>query len=303
MRRFWPLLFFVSIFAMAILGINTQLSTGKNQHLKPQRIITLAPSITETVFALDLGDSVVGVTDYCDYPPTASKLPKVGGFINPNFEAILSLQPDLVILLSQHQKVIQQLSQLNIPTLAVDNSTLKGITESIKTIGQATDQTKQSAQLLANIDQKINYIQSKTAHLSKPSVLISMGHSLGGEQLNTVYIAGQNDFYNDLISLAGGQNVYQQTQIKVPSLSVEGILQLNPDIILDIFPEADDHHADLSQVLKQWQKLKFVNAVKHDHIYFIEQNYATIPGPRIFLLLEKIAKFIHPEIDWEDKGS
>jgi iron complex transport system substrate-binding protein len=303
MRRFWPLLLFIIIFAVIAIKPDYQDSNiNKNDNLSPQRIITLAPSITETVFALGLEDKVIAVTDYCDYPAATHDLPKVGGFINPNLEAIVGLQPDLVILLTEHQKIVEQLHQLNIPTFAVKNNTLAGIQNSIQQIGERTGQQQQTQQLLNTIQTNIDHIQQKTHGLPQPKVMLAMGHSIGDNQMSSVYIAGKNDFYDDLITLAGGQNVYQDNRLKVPSISAEGILKLNPNIILDIFPEADDHDYDLESVKKQWQSLDLVDAVKKNQIHIIEQDYATIPGPRIFLLLEKMAKIIHPEIDWKDDG-
>ncbi|OUR64256.1 ABC transporter substrate-binding protein [Methylophaga sp. 42_25_T18] len=300
MRRFWPLLLFIIIFAViALKPDSTAVDITKQQNDSPQRIITLAPSITETAFALGLGKKIVAVTDYCDYPAATQDLPKVGGFINPNLEAIVGLQPDLVILLAEHQKIVEQLHQLNIATFVVDNNTLAGIQHSIQQIAERTNHQAQAAQLLNIIQDKIDRIDNKTKGLAKPKVMLAMGHSIGDNQMSSVYIAGKNDFYDDLISLAGGQNAYQDKRLKVPTLSAEGILKLNPDIILDIFPEADDHDYDLESVKQQWRSLDLVNAVKNEKIYIIEQGYATIPGPRIFLLLEQMAKLIHPEINWE----
>ena len=300
MRRFWPLLLFIIIFAVIAIKTDYQNdNTLKINNASPQRIITLAPSITETAFALGLGNKIVAVTDYCDYPAATNDLPKVGGFINPNLEAILGLQPDLVILLAEHQKIVEQLNQLNIPTFVVKNNTLSGIKISIQQIGQRTGHQSEAQQLLSTIQQNIDRIQLKTKHLPKPKVMLAMGHSLGDNQMRSVYIAGKNDFYDDLISLAGGKNVYQDERIKVPTISAEGILKLKPDIILDIFPEADDHDYNLDSVKQQWRSLDLVTAVKKEQVHIIEQGYATIPGPRIFLLLEQMAKLIHPEIDWE----
>lgn len=301
MRRFWPLLLFIIIFAViAIKPDSTKSNISTDKINPPQRIITLAPSITETAFALGLDEKIIAVTDFCDYPEETHNLPKVGGFINPNLEAIIGLQPDLVILLVEHQKIVEQLHQLNIPTFVVDNNTLAGIQLSIQQIAERTGHQTQAKQLLTTIQRKIDRINDKTQGLRKPKVMLAMGHSIGDNQMSAVYIAGKNDFYDDLITLAGGQNVYQDERLKVPSISAEGILKLNPDIILDIFPEADDHDYDLESVLQQWQSLDLVDAIKNEHVHIIEQGYATIPGPRIFLLLEEMAKIIHPEIDWEE---
>jgi iron complex transport system substrate-binding protein len=303
MRRFWPLFLFLIIFVIAVIGVNSQSTSKSSSNQTSQRIISLSPSITETLFALGLGDRVVAVTDYCDFPAEVNQLPKVGGFINPNLETIIALQPDLVILLANQQRLVEQLQQLNIPTLAVLTTSLDDIKQTIATIGQRTQNQQQANELLKKINHKIAFIAKKTTGLSRPNVMITMGHSIDSEHMKQIFIAGQHDFYNDLITLAGGQNVYQAQQPSVPSLSVEGIMQLNPQIIFDIYPEADDHNSDLVQVLQQWHNLMYVDAIKNNRIHIIEQNYATIPGPRIFLLLDQLARLIHPEVDWEASAS
>ena len=299
MRRFWPLFLFLIIFVVALAGVQSQSSLQQIKSNTPQRIISLAPSITESLFALGLGDNVIAVTDYCDYPAEANNRPRIGGFTNPNIEGIVALQPDLVILLANQQRVVEQLKQLDISTLAVLNTSLNDIKQTIHSIGEVTHHQTHAKKMLDKIDQKIKAISLKTKDLAKPKVMIAMGHSIGSEHMKQVYIAGQHDFYNDLISLAGGQNVYQQQYPNVPSLSVEGIMQLNPQVIFDIFPEASNHNVDLAETLKQWKILKYVDAVQHNRVHLIEENYATIPGPRIFLLLDQLARLIHPELDWE----
>lgn len=300
MRHFWPLIVFVIIFVVALFGLKQSNTIETAQKKMPQRIITLAPSITEMAFALGLDKQVVGVTKYCDYPDKVLSLPKVGGLINPNLEAIVALEPDLVILSATQSHTIKQLQQLNIQTLGIYNSTLLDIKKSIKAIGLVTQRQQQADTLLTYIDSKITTISEKITGLPRPKVMITMGHSTNSEQVKTIYIAGQHDFFNDLITLAGGQNSYQGDNLKVPSLSIEGIMRLNPQIIIDIFPEASDHNADIEQVKKQWQNLNYVDAVINNRVHIIEENYATIPGPRIFQLLDRMARLIHPEVEWDN---
>ncbi|SFJ88666.1 ABC transporter substrate-binding protein [Methylophaga sulfidovorans] len=298
MRRLWPLIVFILIFCIVwLLADNVQkpLSTTKSY----QRIITLSPSLTETVFALGLGARVVAVTDYCDYPPQAQALPSVGSYTNTSLEAITRLQPDLVIMLNGQQQRQQQLQQLGIKTLVLDNSTIADIKETIKTIANLTGKQKQATKLLNNIQDQIDYVRSKVHDIAPVRTLVGIAHYVNSDQLDTVYIAGQHDFYNELLELAGGVNVYTDTTVKVPSVSAEGIIRMNPDAIIDVFPEQKDHQSDMKQVIKQWQTLRSVNAVKQQRIYIIEHDYASIPGPRIFKLLPEMAQLLHPNLDWQ----
>lgn len=299
MRRFWPLLLFVGMFA--VIGLRPELSqdaTSTKDGPNYQRIISLSPSITETVYALGLGDKLVAVTDYCDFPPQAQSLPSVGGYTDTSLEAVVALQPDLVIMLQAQQKLRQQLNSLGIHTHQVDNSQLLGIQAGIASIGQRTGKTKQADKLLAEIKQQIVQVRAKVEALPPVRTLVSIAHYVTGEQLDTIYVAGQHDFYNDLLQLAGGENVYTGNKIMVPSVTAEGIIRMNPDVIIDVFPEADDHHNDMNQVKAQWQTLDSVSAVQSDRIHIIQRDYASVPGPRVFQLLPEIAQLLHPELNW-----
>ncbi|MCX4188198.1 ABC transporter substrate-binding protein [Methylophaga sp. OBS4] len=301
MRRFWPLLLFVVMLAVVLLRPDNEQSlpaTDADHHY--QRIISLSPSITEMVFAIGLGNRLIAVTDYCDYPPAAKALPKVGGYVDTSLEAVVVLQPDLVIMLKGQQKLQQQLQQLGISTHSVDNSTLLGIQAAIASIGNLTGQQQQAETLLEDIQQQINSVTDKVAGLEPVRTLISIAHYVNSEQLDTVYVAGQNDFYNDLLLLAGGENVFTSRHIMVPSISAEGIIRMNPDVIIDVFPEQDDHYSDMQQVKKQWQTLSHVNAVKSGRVHIIQHSYASVPGPRIFRLLPEFAQLLHPNLDWDE---
>lgn len=297
MRRYWPLLIFVIIFALSAWQL---VSHKEEQNMVPKttfnRIITLAPSLTEIAFAIGLDEQVIAVTDYCEYPSKVKSLPKVGGYIDTSLEAIVSHAPDLVILLKNQSQLIQQLNTLGIETLAVDNSRLTGVLNSIITIGEKTNRQAQAHKLHQQLTEQIQTIQAAVAEQHKPRVLVSIAHYSQSEQIETIYVAGQKDFYNDLLKLAGGENVYQNDLIAVPALSQEGIIKLNPDIIIDIFPEQDDHQHDLSVIKNNWQKLSMINAVKNDRVYLIEADYASVPGPRILKLLPQFAALFHPDV-------
>lgn len=267
----------------------------------PDRIISLSPHSTEILFALGLGDHVVAVSDYCDYPPAANLLPKVGGLIAPQLERIVQLQADLVILLSSQHTIANKLTAMGFNTLMVDNRRLDDINNSIVRIAAATGQQAKGVQLLSSLQHHIEQVQQGVQTLPKPRVLISLSHP--DTTLDTIYIAGQHDFYHDLLLIAGAENAYPHPHPAVPHLSLEGVASLNPDIIIDIFPEPADHQANLPQIRQLWQQLDGITAVKKEQIYLFEADYATIPGPRIGLLLQQLARFIHPDIDWPDSAS
>lgn len=260
----------------------------------PHRIISLAPSITETLFALGLGEKVVGVTRYCNYPPQALTKSKVGGYLDPNLEAIVALRADLVISFPDSSILEQRLTQLGIPTLQVQHQTLKDILASIRTIGAATNKAAEARGLLTTLKLRMKEIKRKTADLSRPQVLVVMGRPL-----KEVFIAGINDPYDEMIRIAGGMNAYQGDFTRIPSLSAEGLIHLNPEVIIELVTNNERPKGwSVQTLLQDWDKFSEISAVKIGRIYFFTDDFDTVPGPRFILTLEKMARAIHPEINW-----
>lgn len=302
MGRFWPVLPLLAILLVAIWQTPTapEKTTADGP---PARIISLAPSITETLFAIGADAQLVAVTDFCQYPSAAQDLPKIGGYLDPSLSQIVARQPDLVIMLDRQQSLNKQLQQLGIQTLLIDNSRLGGILQSIISIGDATGHQQQAQQLHASLSRKIAKVKQQVAGKPLKNTLLAIAHYTNSDQLDLVYIAGQQDFYNDILQLAGGRNVYQDPRLKVPAVSQEGLLRMNPEIIIDIFPDASAHSADLHKVRQQWLQLQPLKAVKNQQVHIIEASYATVPGPRIVMLLKDIAALLHPQIKKADNAS
>lgn len=304
MARFWPILLFISIFIFVWLQPEKPQPHADAPAISPpQRIISLAPSITETLFAIEAGDKLIAVTDYCQYPAQVKNLPKVGGYLDPNLEQIVRLDADMVILLERQHALKKQLQQLGIATLSIDNSSLAGIRRSIIDIAAATGQIAQAENLIRDFDDRLETLRQKVASHPKPNVLIAIAHSSNTHYLDKVYIAGQQDFYNDLLPFIGATNVYQGTRLRVPALSTEGLLRLNPEIIIDIFPDAEVYSPDIAALKQQWQRLDKINAIQNNQLHIIQADYAVIPGPRIIQLAEHLAQIFHPQIDWEKVNS
>lgn len=264
-----------------------------------QRIISLAPSITETLFALQLGAQVVGVTRYCDYPPQALSKPKVGGYLDPNMEAIVTLRPDLVITFPGHQTLQRRLDQLGIATLQVQHQKLEDILEAIHIIGAATGKEAEAAALLTALKRRVEAIKAKTAGLPRPRVLVTMGRPIGNP-LKEVFVAGAADPYDEMIRIAGGVNAYQGRFIRVPPLSAEGIIHLDPEVIIELVSDREAQKKDWSDttLVQDWAGLSRVAAVKTGRIHLFADDFDTVPGPRFIQTLEKMAQVIHPEVNW-----
>ena len=273
---------------------------GKNKITTCDSIVSLAPSITETLFELGLGNKVVGVTTYCDFPEAAKSIDKIGGYFYPNHEAILALQPDLVVMLSVHEAFKEHAKELGLGTLSVNNQSVKGILNSMTQIGGACGAADEADKIVSRLSARIERIQKKTAGLDRPKVLVSVGRNMGTGKLDDLYISGKDGFFNELIQLAGGVNAYTGQTSQFPSVSDEGLIQLNPDVIVDIVPDIDNFPITEKEVLDEWNSIKYVQAVKDGRIHLFGDNFAAKPGPRFILILEKLARVVHPEVDWDD---
>lgn len=265
-----------------------------------ERIISLSPSTTETLFALGLGNKVVGRTRFCNYPPEAKLIKEVGGYVDPNYEAMVSLNPDLVILLPEQEKVKEYLTDLRINYLEVNNKTVSNILSTIKTISDTCSAVAEGKEILRNISSTIKKIKDKTKNSSKPKVIISIGRTPETKSVKDVYIAGKNTFYDELISLAGGINAFEDTGAAYPMLSAEGLIHLNPQIIIDFIPDINTSSVTKESILKDWESINSVDAVKKKQVKIFSSDYIVIPGPRFILLLKDLAKAIHPEVNWDE---
>lgn len=258
------------------------------------RIVSLAPSTTEVLFALGLGDRVVGVTRYCTYPPEAQEKDAVGGFLDPNFEAILRLQPELAVVLEIHGETKDRLRELGMDVLAVEHRTLDGILASIESIGNACGVPARAEALLDEIRSDMNRVAQAVEGQPRPRVLLSAGRGYGEGRLQEVYAAGQGQWYDDLIELAGGANAFEDESIMFPALSGEGLVRLNPDVIVEMAPNLAAKGLTEADVIADWMGLVAMKAVRTGRIYVLTGDYVTIPGPRFVRVLEDLARVFHP---------
>ncbi|MBN2010391.1 ABC transporter substrate-binding protein [candidate division KSB1 bacterium] len=259
-----------------------------------QRIISLSPSTTEILFALGLGDRIVGVTRFCVYPPEALEKQQVGGFLDPNYEAIVMLKPDLIITLPEFRQSEQYFEKLEIPYLTVDNKKIDDIFTAIQRIGTACKTESLATSLVSRIHSTIDSL--KTNNISyRPRVLISIGRTFGTGHIQNMYIAGQNTLYDEMIRLAGAINAYEDSLIAYPNVSSEGVLLMKPDVIFELLPHMNNRENDIQSLYNDWNSLPTVPAVRNKTIYILTNDYVTIPGPRFVLLLRDLAERIRKQ--------
>lgn len=293
----------ISLFIIACLAVSGAAKAGVEAKGEGyHRIVSLLPSITEILFALEQGDKVIGVTRYCKYPPAAQQKTNVGGILDTGFETVYHLNPDLVLMEETARDQKEKLDKMGFKTLTLDTRSVDGILESIRVLGDVLHCQEKASTILANIRGRIEYVRSKTKGLPKARVLVTYLRPVGEGTIREVYIAGNNTYFNDLIEITGGKNVYQgPALITSPIVSAEGILRLDPDVIIEVINMLDDVNVTEQQVLDDWKMLPELKAYKNNRIHVFNQPYIGIPGPRIALAVEDFARVVHPEIDWGKK--
>jgi iron complex transport system substrate-binding protein len=293
-----PFIIIAGIIAIISLDYSSTIIKKEKKKQEPKRIISLSPNVTETLFALGLGNKVVGRTRFCNYPPEVKKIKEIGGYIDPNYEAIAALRPDIVILLPEHENVKSYLEKLNIHYLVVTNKNISDILMSIKIIGDSCNAQNPAKKLITELRHVISSVRAKTENLKPVRTLVSIGRNIGSGTLKNVYIAGKNTYFNELIELAGGINAFNaNSTLAFPLLSAEGIIHLNPDIIIDLVPNLGKTNLTKKILTAEWNSLGNIDAIKNKRITVLSGDYTVIPGPRFVLLLQDLVKAIHPEIN------
>jgi iron complex transport system substrate-binding protein len=262
----------------------------------PQRIISLAPSDTEILYALGLADKVVAVTDYDNYPPEVKQKPSIGGFSTPNIEKVVALAPDLVLATSIHQKsVIPNLEQRGLTVFVLAPKTLDDVLKSIALVGEITGKEKEASRLVAEMQTKIRAVTDKTSSLpqsQRPRVFYITWH-------DPLMTAGSGTFEDELIKTAGGINIAQNLS-GYPGISLETVIATNPEVI--IAGVGMGTGADMPLQFAQTEsRLANTDARLHNRVYGISTDLSGRAGPRIVDALAQFAEMIHPELFKEGK--
>ena len=251
----------------------------------PSRIISLAPSVTEMLFAIGAGAQVVGVTQFCDFPAEARQKAVVG-YANPNLESLVALEPDLIVAPQEFLKpdLIGKLEQLKIPVFVLADRTVEDVFAHIQTLGRMLDRSTEATALGMDLRQQVARVKARTQGAEPVRVL----YVLNSEPLITV---GPGSFIDQLIGLAGGVNIAAKSATAYPRLSMEVVLQENPEIL--VFPTGKAEGISDSEQ-QTWRKWSTLTAVKRGNLRQIPADLLNRPGPRIGKALELLADLFHP---------
>ena len=259
----------------------------------PRRIVSLAPGITETLYALGLADNIAGVTSFCDWPAAARSKQKIGGFTNPSIEKIVSLKPDLIIATADGNRrdTVLQLEKLGLGVYVVNPADTKGVLRNILQIGKITNREKDAVKLVDRLQKRLDNIAQQIRNKRKPRVFFQLGRE-------PLYTAGKKTLINEVIERAGGINVAGHDTARYPVYSKEGVIAASPEIII-FAPMLNGEK--ITAVQKYWQNLGEIPAVKNNKIYPIDADSINRASPRIFDAIEAMALLFHPEIKYSGK--
>lgn len=252
---------------------------------EPRRILCLAPSLTETVYELGAGDSVVGVTDYTEFPAEARKKPSVGGLIDPSMEKIVALRPDLVLMAAHlnREETLKQLEDLSLAVFVVDPQGLAGILKMVQSVAEAINRDAEARTLVRQLSEKQDAVVSRVRGLTRPKILVVIWY-------DPVLTAGNKAFISDAISAAGGASVTADIPQAWPQISMEEVLRRSPDFLLLIKELHGGITLDALKTHAGWERLE---AVRNGRVIYVDERME-MPSPSVFDALEDLARALHP---------
>jgi iron complex transport system substrate-binding protein len=255
--------------------------------------VSLSPSVTEILHGVGAFDRVVAVSDYCEYPKEVEKLPRVGGWNNPNLEQIASLRPDLVIFSDpQAQFVKDKIEGLGIRTLSVPGRTLEDALKSIELVGRAVGNVRETEELLAHTRTTIETVRLKTEKLPRRRVLCVVDRVPG--TLRDLYTASEGSFIEQLIEVAGGESVAPPARAGWGKLQKEAVVALDPEIIIDLMMQRSDGQlAEDTQAV--WRELPELRAVREGRVHALREPSLIHPSQFVADAARRFAELIHPE--------
>lgn len=271
----------VRSFLLAII-----LLTARPVHAGAHRIISLAPSITEVLFALGVGSRVVGVSTYCDYPPEAAQVDKVGTFLAPNIERIIAKKPDLIIAVPSpaNRNAVESVRELGLRVLVVDPESVVSIFEAVTTIANAVGVPEAGSALRDRVQARLAAVRARLEGVTTRSVLMAVDH-------RPLIVAGSGTYQDELITLAGGSNLGRQAGSHWPHVGIEFVVAQAPEVIVDTTMGSDE----AVKPTDFWDPFTTIPAVREKRIHGARAFVLLRPGPRVAEGVETMAQFIHPE--------
>ena len=263
---------------------------------KPKlRILSLAPNITSMICAMGHRNDLVGVTRFCVYPDmNTDKISNVGGYLDFSLEEAMRTNPNIVFLSENHTSAKEAFENTDVKVCIVGITTFEDIPKTITAIGNAIGEPLKAEELVKTFNGSCTKIREKTNHMyEKPKVLICLGRDYGTDQMGRIYIAGNTSIYEGALEVCNAKNVFADKGIENPALTLEGIMELNPDVIIEITPNYDELSVSREQIIKDWNVAPKINAVKNKRVYVLSDREASIPDQDFYKVVDKLADLIH----------
>ncbi len=252
----------------------------------PQRVISLSPNFTEIIYDIGAQDQLVGVTNYCKFPPEAQQKAKVGGWLNPNIEKIVSLKPDLILVPQFTSDGGAKFKKLHLPVWVLNWATVEDVLKLYDAIGEKLGHVADARRAKARLQARLDRLKGSQPHETPLSVLFIVDHTPG--TLQQLYGVGSHNFVDELIQWTGGKNVLEDSPVEYPMVSKEQIVSRDPDVIITVLPpqtKPGEEKADLDS----WKQLPSLKAVREGHIYSFQGDDLMVPGPTILHLAELLS--------------
>ena len=267
------------------LEIEDQFNNKVKIEKEPKRIVSLAPSHTEILYSLGLGDKIVGVTSFCDYPKEAKEKDKIGDFEGVNIEKIIELEPDLVVQYGKgNEEVNNKIKEAGISIVSYEPESIDEVVDTINEIGKITGKEDEAKKVTEDMKSKKEEVLNKVKNVEKVKVFFEIWH-------DPLSAAGPGSFMDELISLSGGENIAKDAKGGYSEFNEEELIERNPDVYL----AAEDPEKTVESI-KSRAGYDAMNAVKNNRVYLLEPNIVSRPGPRIVEALELVAKTLHPDL-------
>ncbi|HZR23527.1 MAG TPA: helical backbone metal receptor [Vicinamibacterales bacterium] len=256
-----------------------------------KRIVSLIPAVTEMIFAMGEQSRLVGVSNYDRFPPEVARIDKVGGLLDPNVEKILSLRPDLVIVYNTQQELKQRLDRASIPYFNYEHRGLPDITQTIRAVGARIGAASAANRLADKMDADLESIRRANASQPKPKTLLVIAREPGS--LRQINASGGYGFLHDMITIAGGADVFADVKKQSVAATTEVILARAPEVIIELRYGDAMNAGDAAREIRAWDALPSVPAVRTHRIYILSGDQFVVPGPRVVDATRQFASVLH----------
>ena len=258
----------------------------------PQRIVSIVPAVTEMLFAIGAGPSVVAVSSFDTWPPEVKGLARVGGLLDPDIERVLRLQPDLVVVYGSTPEVREQLERAGIATFSYVMGGLDNLTGTVRSLGQAVGRAEEAERVALGLEARFDAIRARVAGRKRPRTLLVFGREPGA--LRAIDASGGVGFLADIVSLAGGENVLAGEKREAVRIGTETILAAAPEVVIDLHYGRTLSAEQIDRERAAWHTLPALPAVREGRVALLVGDEFVVPGPRLAVAAEAIADVLHP---------